>query len=232
VIQSNRQRETMTNPETEPDRVYKLGELITTARHHARRDAEACARAVGLTVEAFTEVEQGQRVLSLPQLEVLAMFLERPMAYFWGSAAPAPERERDYSGYLDLRQRIIGAQLRQARMDTHRSLEEAAEAVGRTPEKIAAYEAGTEPVPFFVLEAMARYLGVSVRDLSEDKHGPLSQHEARLALQRQAESLPMELRAFIAEPVNLRYVELAHRLSKLDADRLRAIAESILEITL
>jgi transcriptional regulator with XRE-family HTH domain len=41
-----------------------------------------------------------------------------------------------------------------------------------------------------------------------------------------------ELREFITKPVNLPYLELAMRLSRMDAKKLRDIAESLLEITL
>ena len=39
------------------------------------------------------------------------------------------------------------------------------------------------------------------------------------------------MRAFIAEPINRNYIETAMRLSEMDVDRLRLIAESILDIT-
>ncbi|NIP32622.1 MAG: hypothetical protein GWN00_13130, partial [Aliifodinibius sp.] len=46
------------------------------------------------------------------------------------------------------------------------------------------------------------------------------------------QNLPEELQEFIAKPVNQPYLELAKKLSELSADRLRGIAEGILEITL
>ncbi len=44
-------------------------------------------------------------------------------------------------------------------------------------------------------------------------------------------TLPDEIREFIDHPANLPYLELAKRLSELDAAKLRAIAEDLLEIT-
>jgi hypothetical protein len=43
--------------------------------------------------------------------------------------------------------------------------------------------------------------------------------------------LSPELQAFIAKPINRPYLELAVKLSQLDADRLRSVAEALLAIT-
>ena len=45
-------------------------------------------------------------------------------------------------------------------------------------------------------------------------------------------TLPQELQEFIGKPVNRPYLELAIRLSELKVERLRALAEGLLEITL
>ena len=43
--------------------------------------------------------------------------------------------------------------------------------------------------------------------------------------------LPPEIQLFASKPVNLPYLELAMRLSELNAEKLRAVAEVLLEIT-
>jgi hypothetical protein len=43
--------------------------------------------------------------------------------------------------------------------------------------------------------------------------------------------LPAPLQDFVCKPVNRPYVELALKLSELSVERLRAIAEGLLEIT-
>jgi hypothetical protein len=44
--------------------------------------------------------------------------------------------------------------------------------------------------------------------------------------------LPNELRAFVCMPVNRPYLELARNLSQLSTDKLRSVAEGLLDITL
>jgi hypothetical protein len=43
--------------------------------------------------------------------------------------------------------------------------------------------------------------------------------------------LPPEIQQFVCKPVNRPYLELAMRLSELNAEKLRAVAEVLLEIT-
>jgi hypothetical protein len=43
--------------------------------------------------------------------------------------------------------------------------------------------------------------------------------------------LPEDVREFICKPVNLPYLKLAMRLSELSVEKLRAVAEGLLEIT-
>jgi hypothetical protein len=44
-------------------------------------------------------------------------------------------------------------------------------------------------------------------------------------------TLPEEIQSFVTQPVNRPYVELAMKLSNLPADKLRSVAEGLLEIT-
>jgi hypothetical protein len=45
-------------------------------------------------------------------------------------------------------------------------------------------------------------------------------------------NLSPELRAFVCLPVNRPYIELARNLSQLSTEKLRAVAEGLLDITL
>jgi hypothetical protein len=43
--------------------------------------------------------------------------------------------------------------------------------------------------------------------------------------------MPMELREFVSLPVNRPYLELAMKLSGMSRDKLRSVAENLLDIT-
>lgn len=208
-----------------------LGVLIHDARRHAGRSAAQCAGALNLSPEEFQEAEQGKRVLSLPELEVLAIYLGVPMAHFWGTQTLAESPEPNYGDVLALRQRIVGGLLKQARLDAGRSQEELAEQIEVDMETIEAYERGQREIPFLHLETLAHYLGVSMDYFVDDERGPLGKHEAQQQMNRHFQELPDEVKAFVSRPVNIGYLQTAMRLSEMDAEKLRNIAAGILEIT-
>lgn len=208
-----------------------LGSLIRDARSHAGHSVEDCAAVLNISPEEFREAEAGEYVVSLPQLEVLAIYLDVPMAYFWGTETLKEPEQPDYTDLLALRQKIIGGLLHQARLEAGRSAEELGEEIGYPAERILAYEAGTTAIPYLHLEKLANYLGISMDYFVDDRHGPLARHEAQKRIERRLAEMPPEVREFVAQPVNLHYLETAMRLSEMDVDRLRGIAASILDIT-
>jgi transcriptional regulator with XRE-family HTH domain len=208
-----------------------LGVLIQDARRHAARSVEQCAHVVNLSPEQFAAAEAGQHVLSLPELEVLAIYLDVPMAHFWGSQTLGETPEPDYSDLLALRHKIVGGLLKQARLDAGMSSEEVAERVDVSVETLNAYEMGEQEVPFLHLEELARILDVSIDYFLDGERGPLGQHEAQHEMNRYFRELPADVRAFVSRPVNIGYLQTAMRLSEMDADQLRNIAAGILEIT-
>ena len=208
-----------------------LGVLIKDARSHAARSVEQCARAVNLTAEQFAAAEQGQLVLSLPQLEVLAIYLGVPMDHFWGSQTLSDGPEPDYRQLLTLRHKIVGGLLKQARLDAGRSREEVAQQIGVDGDTLSAYEMGQKEVPFLHLEELARIFDVSIDYFVDGERGPLGRHEAQQEMDRYFQELPADVRSFVARPVNIGYLQTAMRLSEMDAEKLRNIAAGILEIT-
>lgn len=210
----------------------KLGVLMLDARSAARRTVEECAQSIGATPEQYARFEAGTEAPSLPQLELLAAFLNIPIDHFWGrqalSTGLAPTLE-DKSRSLALRARVIGASLRLARANAGLTLEQLAEKSGLSGESINRFEAG-EMVPLPELEAIATALDVPVTQFI-DQHGPIGRWRAQQALTQQFLELSPDLQEFAARPLNRPYLELALRLSRLDVAKLRSIAESLLEIT-
>src|SRR6185295_12469747 len=97
-----------------------IGVLIRDARQVRGLDLAACAAAAGCSAQALAAMESGEASPSLPELEMLAYVLDVPLSYFWGdkvlSAQPAPERAAVPAAEVSaIRQRIVGALLRQTR---------------------------------------------------------------------------------------------------------------------
>ena len=217
--------------ELNPERAKMLGGLIEKARDHYGRTKKECAAVLGMKSGDYSKVETGEYPVSLPQLEALALFLNIPMGYFWGSEPLQTESEIDFENLIALRHRVIGVLLSQQRLRTRQSLAELAEALGMEEDLLKSYEMGQEPIPYLHLEQICRQLDVSVSYFLDDVHGPLGRHEAKQKLERQFKRMPPDMQAFLINPVNVSYLDTAKKLSEMDVDQLRQVAESLLEIT-
>ncbi|MFN2188403.1 MAG: helix-turn-helix domain-containing protein [Candidatus Promineifilaceae bacterium] len=209
-----------------------LGQLIKEARMTAGISVEQCASIIGLNTIQYAALEQGERIASLPELEVLAMFFKVPMSYFFGDTGSEEIVEADFRSYLALRQMMIGAMLGQVRIQANLSVEELSEETGIAVNQLLAYETGQYPIPYFDLETLSARLGASIKVFVDDEYGPLAENEAERQLEKRFSEWTPKMKMFIADSRNQAYLETAMRLSEMDADRLRNIAEGILEITL
>jgi transcriptional regulator with XRE-family HTH domain len=212
-----------------------LGVLLKDARLAAGKSAKECADVVGCPVSVYSAYEQGQKSPSLPELELLGYFLEVPLTHFWGNQvltrAEKPEAAQlSQNEITALRDRIIGAQLRQARTAAKIKIKDLAQQVGVSSGRLSAYEFGEKPIPLPELEAMVARLGLSVEDLLENK-GTVGEWESTRRAFERFQNLPPELREFFTQPANESYLRLAQRLSELSAERLRGVAEALLDIT-
>jgi len=217
--------------ELDKTRAKIVGILIKDARLFAGRSHEDCAKVLGIEPSLIVRAEIGEHVLSLPDLEVLAMYLKVPLAHFWGDKVLNKPHRAEYGELARLRQQIIGGQLRRARVETGRTQQEVADVIKADVALVQAYETGEVAVPLFELERMGKYVGVSLDYFLDRTHGPLAEHETEQKVLQRFWGMPEEMRHFVSEPFNRSYIETALHLSKLDVNRLRSIAEGILDIT-
>jgi transcriptional regulator with XRE-family HTH domain len=110
------------------------------------------------------------------------------------------------------------------------SLHEISAATSIPEEQLAKYELGEESVPVPELELIAKTCDVRIEEFF-DKKGPIGEWRTKQIAQNQFLDLPEDLRDFVCKPVNKPYLNLAIRLSQLSVDKLRDVAEGLLEIT-
>jgi transcriptional regulator with XRE-family HTH domain len=215
-------------------RTKKLGVLIRDARLSARRSVQECAEAIGVRKSQFKAYEEGIRSPSLPELEALVFYLDLPLDHFWSkeikSAAVSPIQNIDLPRLLAIRQRKIGALLRQERMNASISIRNVATKTGIASSRIKAYELGESPIPLPELEVLVTTLGGRIESFF-DRSGPIGHWMESEETVQEFLELPLELRQFVSAPVNRPYLELAMKLSSMSRDKLRSVAEDILDIT-
>jgi transcriptional regulator with XRE-family HTH domain len=216
-------------------RSRKLGVLIRDARLIARKTIPECAAAIGVTNGIFRAYEEGRRSPSLPETEILAFFLSLPIRHFWGkeskSEAASPTSALNLTALSAIRQRMVGALLRQEREKASISLKALSEQSGISSARLRGFELGDRPIPLPVLEALITLLGGQIESLL-DQTGPIGQWMNQQKAIHDFLQMPVELQQFVCKPVNRPYVELAQKLSGLSTGKLRSVAEDLLDITL
>lgn len=216
-------------------RSKKLGVLIRDARLAARRKIKECADAIGVKSGVFRAYEEGRKSPSLPELETLVYYLDLPIDHFWSreikSNSPLPIEILDLPKLLAVRQRKIGALLRQERTNASISIRSLAQETGISGARIKAYELGERPIPLPELEVLVSTLGGRIESFF-DRSGPIGQWMRNEEAIQNFLDLPEELRQFVSMPVNRPYLELAVKLSNMSRDKLRSVAEDLLDITL
>jgi len=216
-------------------RSKKLGLLIRDARTAARRSIKECAQVLGVTNGTFKAYEEGRKAPSLPELETLGYFLELPIDHFWSSASisDAPDRLEniDLAGLTAVRQRMIGALLRQQRLEASISMKAVAQQAGIPTSRLKAYELGQRPIPLPELEAILSILDGRIETFF-DQGGPIGVWMTQQKAIQQFLDMPAELQSFVCQPINRPYLDLARKLSTMSTDKLRSVGEDLLDITL
>jgi transcriptional regulator with XRE-family HTH domain len=212
-----------------------LGALLRDARQAAQKTLEECAEIVGISTQDYEAYELGTKAISLPELEAIAYHLHVPLDHFWERetlvAREGEKSQPNMNALIRLRHRMIGAMLRQARLEARIALPELAEHIGVDSSQMEAYEFGMEPVPLPLLEYLSGVLNRSIREF-QDQKGPVGAWNAQQRAIRDFLALPLDIQIFITRPVNRPYLDLTVRLSEMSVDKLRAVAEGLLEITL
>jgi transcriptional regulator with XRE-family HTH domain len=216
-------------------RSRKLGLLIRDARLAARKNVPECALALGIGSSLFRAYEEGIRAPSLPEVEALAYYFQLPLQHFWTTdvISDNPPRTQAFPvGMLaGLRDRMLGVLLQQKRQEASLSARALSEMTGIPPARLRAYEDGARPIPLPELEVLAAQLGVRM-EYFFDQAGPIGQWLNEQRAVQDFLKLPPELRNFVCQPVNRPYLDLARKLSGMSTEKLRSVAEGLLDITL
>ena len=209
-----------------------LGVKIRHARTRAGLNLKETGQALGLSEEIVAEVEYGQRDVSLPQLEAMALIFNVPVIYFWSDEIIAePNLDFPAQEAMLLRQRVIGVLLRQARTQANLTQAEVATAIGVSQETIAQYEFGVD-IPLPQLEALSKWLNKPIsyfldKGIQPNGVGPMTTLDDITAYVQ----LSTEVKEFLSNPANILYINIAMKLSEMSAETLRALAEGLLEVT-
>ncbi len=215
-------------------RAKMLGVLIRDARVAAARTTEDCARLLRLTPDVIEAWEYGEAVPDLPQLELLAYYLDVPVSHFWGQQTretDPTERTHAQMEYIQLRQRMIGALLRQAREDRNLTVAEVAAAAHISDMAMMQYEVGDVSIPMHELAVISNIVNKNMDYFLETSSYIGLLLQTREEWKRFTE-LDEDIRRFVANPRHLAFLKIAMTFGNMPVEELRKAAEGLLDISM
>ncbi|MBG0786586.1 MAG: helix-turn-helix domain-containing protein [Anaerolineaceae bacterium] len=162
----------------------ELHEKIKTIRMSLHFSIHDCAKLLGISQGNYLAFENGEAHLSLPDLEILALYFGLPLEAFF-----TDQYKRLYQltllqdsirpHYQLLRQKVIRTQLSLERQAAGLTLEQLGEATGIPLETMQGYEEDIVPIPLDDLQKVCQHLGKHIdsffpddRQIAETLHLP------------------------------------------------------------
>jgi transcriptional regulator with XRE-family HTH domain len=204
-----------------------IGLLIRRVREGASCTVAQLAAALQVKPATMKAYEAGIREPSLVELLAISDWLSVSVTALLDEAGPtlpiAPS-QLNVQAALQLGNHVLGAKLKQARLNADESLKVLAGAVGISSGMLKSYELGTA-IPITVLEALTAHFGLTMQHWFEADAfhiNPAQQQQTAFA------ALPSDVRAFVTNADALSHLRMAMQLHALPANEVQRVAEALL----
>ena len=155
-----------------PEKQDLILKRIKFIRKAKRRSIHDCARILGVSKETYHSIEKGDMPISLPELELLAIYLGENPSEFISS----DQKSQLKSAYLNddirpqfikIREKMLRALISLERESRSITLEEIQQATQIPLEMLQAYENGASPMPVEDLIKVCAFLEIPIDTLHE-----------------------------------------------------------------
>lgn len=202
-----------------------IGAQIRRARMESGRSTRDLAKLAGISSKRLAAMEAGEIEPALGELEAIAHFLDVSIESLLRDDDPEtdePRKQPDFKMMAALRQRIIGARLKQARLDRDLSITETADKLGLTRAQLHGIEMGKRPLPVSRLLKLIQHYDITVDQLLDLGIGPVGEKQLRVMQHMRFDALPEDVKAFVASASSLPYLQAAMHLSQLPKEQLNS----------
>jgi len=164
---------------------------LKSIRKSERRSEADCAVVLGISEDAYHLIERGERSLTLPELELLALFLNAKIDTFLEDNLTSQPKQALFSNkirahYKTLRDKMIRARLAMIRENEEISLEELANSAQIPLNHLRNYCQENSFIPLNDLVKISETLGIPLETLSELPIDSANKQETTLVLDQDA----------------------------------------------
>ena len=135
----------------------KLGIMIKNSRTVKNRSVDDCAKVLGIEPKVFEQFETGQQTPTLPQLEILAFYLDVPIQLYFTSQLQEQRQVFDDSEelqkFLTVRRKSIATRLKSQREQKELSIAEMIANTTLDEKQYREMEEGQQPISLTNLQA-------------------------------------------------------------------------------
>jgi len=207
-----------------------LANNLSFAREACGKTAKECSLLLGIPTSRLKNYEKGKHIPSLPEIETLSFVFRIPIVSFFKENGVkdhllTPENIQ-VQKLIEIRQQIIGTRIHLAREKSKFSLQKFSKITSIPTSRIKRYEEGTTPIAMDELQNIVGALNLDL-DAFFDHKSPLGNWQNNQSKNLVFEHLPENIKEFIADSNNLRYLILAHKLSIIGMDTLEDLSNSL-----
>jgi len=205
-----------------------LSQNIKKARESRARLVKDCAAMLGVSSARYQHYESGKTVPALPELEALSYYLQVPLSALLSETSTfgTPLEQSSVKQYLEIRNKIIAAQLKLKREELEYTDLEVAKKSGINISRFRKFESGVTTLTHNELEQLVEALGLSLKDV-EDKSSAIGLWQETQDQLQTLVSLQPEVRNVLAQPDIKEKLELIKKLDKLTKEELEEIRDAL-----
>jgi len=211
-----------------------LAKNLTIAREASGKTIKACSLLLGIPTSRLKNYETGKYVPSLPEIEALSFLYSIPILSFFQQDAVENHIHTPVSvqvqRLVEIRQLIIGTRIHLAREKAEISMKQLSKTTSIPASRIKRYEEGTTPIALNDLQKIINALNLNLDDFF-DRESHLGNWQKTQSKNIAFEHLPEDIKEFIADSNNLRYLKVAHNLSEIGIDTFINLSNSLAELT-
>lgn len=145
---------------------------IKSIRKSKRRSIHDCARILGITKETYHNIEKGSAPISLPELELLAIYLGESLTEILTDEMQSPSKavflnEEIRPQFIKIREKMLRALIALARENRTATLSDIQQATHISLDTLEAYDQGALSIPIEDLLKIGMFLEIPLESLLE-----------------------------------------------------------------